>query len=510
MSVIYRIRHDVEPVECGVARIPISHAMNAFRVTILPALALLLLAGCATRPVNPPIVEVNRNSGYRFQTRQVYDNDKENLVILAFSGGGTRAAAFSYGVLEALRRTKLARRDGKTGNLLDEVDIITGVSGGSFTALAYGLYGDKLFDSYEQQFLKRNVQGDLLSRFFSPQNWSALWSNGWGRSEMAAQMYDDILFHGATFADLDRGDGPLIMTTATDISTGSRFTFVQSEFDIICSNLDAVPLSRAAAASSAVPLVLSPVTVNNYGGTCNYQFPQWAQMMLDPTKKIRPAGRSIQRLKELEGMQDGANRPFIHLVDGGISDNLGMRGVLEALEEFEAVHAMRKRSRLDDVRRMIVFVVNSLSVPRTNWDRSERPPNDVAILLKATGVPIDRNSYEAVELLRDIVARWKVLRQVRDLKEFKVGANGNLEDVVDVPNIEIYPIDVSFQALDDPAEFDYLNDLPTSFVLSDEAVDRLRAAAGKAIFNSTEFQRLLQDTGAAVTIPAAAAVQKVR
>ena len=97
---------------------------------------MALLAGCASRPVNPPITEVNRNSGYRFATRQLQDDDKENLVILAFSGGGTRAAAFSYGVLEELRRTELVTGKGKRVRLLDEVDVITGVSGGSFTALA--------------------------------------------------------------------------------------------------------------------------------------------------------------------------------------------------------------------------------------------------------------------------------------------------------------------------------------------------------------------------------------
>jgi NTE family protein len=473
--------------------------MKFARVLLLPVLAALaLLAGCASRPVNPPITEVNRNSGYRFATRQLQDDDKENLVILAFSGGGTRAAAFSYGVLEELRRTQLVTGKGKRVRLLDEVDVITGVSGGSFTALSYGLYGEKLFDDYERRFLKRNVQGDLFSRFVNPENWSALWSKGWGRSEMAAQMYDEILFNGATFGDLDRRDGPLIMATATDISTGSRFTFVQSEFDLICSELDAVPLSRAAAASSAVPLVLSPVTFNNYGGTCKYKWPSWALALMDPAKQARPAGRSLQRLNELQNREDGANRPYLHLVDGGISDNLGMRGVLESMEELEAVRGLRKQTRLDDVRRMIVFVVNSLSVPKTNWDKSERPPNDVAILLKATGVPIDRNSYEAVELLKDIVARWKILRQVRESKEFAIGASGALKEVIDVPDIEIYPIDVSFQALDDPAEFDYLNDLPTSFVLSDEAVDRLRAAAGRIIVNSPEFQRLVKDLGATV------------
>ena len=41
------------------------------------------------------------------------------------------------------------------------------------------------------------------------------------------------------------------------------------------------------------------------------------------------------------------------------------------------------------MRRIIVFVVNSLPSPPTNWDESEKPPGTVDILLKATGVPID-------------------------------------------------------------------------------------------------------------------------
>ena len=95
---------------------------------------------------------------------------------------------------------------------------------------------------------------------------------------------------------------------------------------------------------------------------------------------------------------------------------------------------------------------------------------------------------------------------MRESKEFAIGASGTLKEVVDVPDIEIYPIDVSFQALDDAAEFDYLNDLPTSFALSDEAVDRLRAAAGRIILNSPEFQRLLKDLGATVVPVSATAL----
>lgn len=67
-----------------------------------------------------------------------------------------------------------------------------------------------------------------------------------------------------------------------------------------------------------------------------------------------------------------------------------------------------------------------------------------------------------------------------------------------IPDAEIYAIDVSFPALSDKAELDYLNQQPTSFVLPAEAVDRLRAAAGTIIMASPEFQRLLKDVGARV------------
>src|SRR6476620_10271372 len=147
---------------------------------LLILVSVLLLDGCATRPVNPPITQADASSGYRFEVRQAKVQNKDNLVILAFSGGGTRAAAFSYGVLEFLRRTELIGPKGNKGRMLDEVDVITGVSGGSFTALAYGLYGEKLFDEYEQRFLKRNVQGEIVKRTLNPLNWRALWSRGWG------------------------------------------------------------------------------------------------------------------------------------------------------------------------------------------------------------------------------------------------------------------------------------------------------------------------------------------
>ncbi|MBL8423962.1 MAG: patatin-like phospholipase family protein [Candidatus Accumulibacter phosphatis] len=474
--------------------------MTPFRSPfLLTALLLLTLAGCASRPVNPPITQADPKTGYRFEVRQAHTpREKENLVILAFSGGGTRAAAFSYGVLEFLRRTEVTGPQGQTMRLLDAVDVITGVSGGSFTALAYGLYGDKLFAEYEQRFLKRDVQGEIVARTLSPRNWGALWSLGWGRSELAAQLYDEILFNGATFGDLDRGRGPLILASATDISTGARFVFNQNTFDVICSELNAVPLSRAAAASSAVPVVLSPVTINNYGGSCKTQLPAWVNVFTGAAEPPRPAARAIRSLKDMQAYGDGVHRPYLHLVDGGVSDNVGMRSVLDALEISQALHELGAPTPLDRARRIVVFIVNSLSSPPTNWDESEVPPGTISVLLKSAGVPIDRYSYEAVELLRDMAARWQTLRLIGQSPGMAANKDPVVAAALRVPNAEIYAIDVSFPALKDKDELAYLNEQPTSFVLPDEAVDRLRAAAGTIIMDSPEFQRLLKDVGARI------------
>ena len=472
--------------------------MNAWRLpSWMAVFVLIALGGCATRPINPPIANANLETGYTFQTRQKHFRSQDNLVILAFSGGGTRAAAFSYGVLEFLRRTEVVAPDGTKVRLLDAVDMITGVSGGSFTALAYGLYGDKLFADYEQRFLKRNVQGELVARLLNPTYWGDLSSTGWGRSELAAQLYDEILFNGATFGDLDRGDGPFIVASATDISSGGRVPFNQNVWNVLCSDLNAVKLSRAAAASSAVPVVLSAVTINNYGGTCHYELPAWVKAFTRSSNPPRPAARE---LKDVEPYNDSVHRPYLHLVDGGVSDNLGMRGVLDALELLEALHDDGQPTPLDHVRRVIVFIVNSLSSPPTNWDESERPPGTLDILIKATGVPIDHYSYEAIEQLKDIAARWQMARNLRALAGCSTNRDSPVCAAIRPPEAAIYAIDVSFAMLPDAAERLYLNEQPTSFALPAEAVDRLRAAAGTIIRASPEFHRLLNDVGATLLV----------
>lgn len=461
-------------------------------------LALVTLAGCASRPINEPIAQVDPKAGYRpyllIPKRQ--NNELSTLFVLSFSGGGTRAAAFSYGVLEELRRTEIDV-NGQRRRLIDEVDVITGVSGGSFTALSYALYGDRLFSEYEERFLKRDVQGTLVGRAANPLNWGKYIGGTAGRSELAAEYYDEILFEGATFGDLLTKNGPVALATGTDLSTGSRLAFYQNDFDLLCSDLSKVRLSRAAATSSAVPVVLSPVTLNNYGGNCNFQYPFWVKAVANPDTRVRPAGRAYQRYLEMQEFQNSKDRPYIHLVDGGVSDNIGVRGVLEFLEEAAASAAFQGQVGFGAIKRVILLVVNSHSSPKTEWDREETPPGMAVQLMQASGVPIDRYSFETVETMKD---RAEIMARQRELLVAKARLAGATEAEAEksVPRVTLEVVDVSFDTIKEAKERAYFMNLPTSFVLPPEDVDRLRDVAGVLLRQSADYQTVLHGFGKVV------------
>src|SRR5262245_16283548 len=458
-------------------------------------LSAMLLCGCATvATVNVPVQRVEPDGGYRIAKLLGRDrtpgNNPDALLFLAFSGGGTRAAALSYGVLEELRRTTIVV-NGHQHSMLDEVDLVAGVSGGSFTALAYALYGERLFDEYPQRFLERDVQGELIRRILNPANWFRLASDGYGRSELAADYYDEILFGGATFNDLIQLRGPVAVVTGTDLSTGARFEFSQDTFDLLCSDLGSVRLARAAATSSAVPVLLSPVTYRNYGGTCDATLPIWVQDVANREHAARPAGRALARYRDFKAIEDSENRPYLHIVDGGVSDNIGLRGMLEAFEQLEASPTFQREMRFSELRHIVVIAVNSRSAPATDWDRKPAPPSTVSQLIQASSVPIDHFSFESVELLRDIAARWADRRELAIARRLDAGQS-RTEAEASVPRITFDAIDVSFDAIEDPSERGEFMEMPTTFYLPAESIDRLRELGGRLLRNSRPYQILLE------------------
>ncbi len=453
------------------------------------ALCLVGTVGCVLRSPNLPLERTDLSQGYYFHTHVRPSNSADTLFLLCFSGGGTRAAALSYGVLEELRKTTVQRTDGPH-RLLDEVDAISSVSGGSITAAAYALYGDDLFDRLEPAFLRRDIQRELLGRTLNPFRWGRLLSKGYGRSDLAADLYDEILFHGATFADLSRQPGAYVVINATDIASGARFSFTQYQFDLLCTDLAPVRVSQAVAASSAVPGLLSPITINNHAGRCDSDLAVAIAAAAAPDARD-VASRARYHFLEMASYLDATNHPYVHLVDGGVSDNLGIRAVLDGIYAVETSAPARKRFNLESVRRIAIVVVNAHSQPDTGWARSEHGPGTLALAVAGATIPMDRYSYETIELLKEQIERWKE-RQHRDRTQRGASPNAGAAPSAEV---EFYPVVVSFADLKDPEERHFFLNQPTSFALPGNAVDRLREVGGQLLRESRTFGDFLRDLG---------------
>lgn len=446
---------------------------------LLILLLSLGLGACASRPVTPALAAYDPGYGYRAVNWQAQRGEPSFGLVVAMSGGGTRAAALAYGVLEELRRTPVPG-DPQGGRMIDQVKVVTGVSGGSFTALAYALHGERLFDEYESRFLKRDVQHALLARVANPIRWPTLVGGSFTRTELAADYYDQVLFGGATFGDLLKNQAaPFVAVSATEITSGARLTFIQNTFDALCVDLSGVRLSRAAAASSAVPVIFAPVAFDNYAGSCGFDVDRKVEAIAGSDAQRAPNDRAHRRRRELAALTDSATHRYLHVVDGGVADNLALRSVIEGLELALVSRRFREVTGFDRLRRFAVIVVNSLSEPRVDWGQRESPPSVVAQAVKASSISIDRYSFEQSALLKDLVTLHQAMAQD--------AGGGNA--------IDFYPIEVSFDAIADDRERRYFMDLPTTLSLSDEQVDKTREVAGRLLRTSPGFRRLLRDMG---------------
>jgi NTE family protein len=443
------------------------------RARTIVSLAAAAALGCAHWPENAPLARQDPRAGYRLENVRRAGQSEELLVFLAFSGGGTRAAALSYGVLEELARTAVAT-GGARRRLLDEVDVISAVSGGTFTATYYALRGDRIFEEFEGRFLRRNVERAIAGRVLSPASWFRLPSGTFSRSDLAAELYDETIFDGATYGDLLKAGGPFVVVNGADVTTGARFPFTQDTFDVICSDLAAYPVARAVATSSALPPMLTPISLRNRAGSCGWQAPAWAAAAAPGA----PLGRGGLRARELRSFAD-AERPYLHLFDGGIAENLGLRTLVEALDAIAAAPPSVAPSIPGGPRTILAVVVNAHRDPPRDWDRSPEAPGKGDLLDQAASIPVDRYSLEAVEAARDQLDRWARA----------------------APGRTAHLVEVSFEAIPDPAERRWFRELPTSFALEDEQVDRLREVAGRLLRDSAEYQRALAELGGAPPSP---------
>lgn len=435
------------------------------RCGLVTTLLALTVAGCSTpsRITNQPIASVESVDYSEISTGRNKQRSSDVELLLAFSGGGTRAAAFSYGVLKKLRDT-VYTMNGEERRLVDDIDRISSVSGGSFTAAYYGLFGERIFEDYERAFLRGNVQNALIRSLLNPLNWF----NVGNRTEVAVNYYDKHIFRGSTFADIHANDGPLIEINATDLGNGERFTFTQQQFDMLCSDLDSFPVARAVTASSAVPVVFSPVVLENHEG-CDYQDPQYITI---GRQKMQGTLRTATLIEHFDSYKDKENRRYIHLIDGGITDNLGIRNITNRIEVAGDVASASKVFSFAP-KYIIVIVVNAETHQTGTMELSNNQPASSQVISAVTNAQLSRYNIESLSLLKRYMkqAAVELSTPERPVKPFLITLN--------------------FNSIADEKVRLLFNSMATSFSLPDEEIDKLIEAGERLLEASPEFQEAI-------------------
>lgn len=413
-----------------------------------------------------PISQINPHEGYRLKAA-LEGADKDNtLVIMMFSGGGTRAAALGYGVLEELNKHPIQLNKRKT-TLFQAADIVYGVSGGSVLATYYALHGAETIPKFEQQFLKQKFQQQTMKATLSLANSPRLISPQFGRGDLLQEQFENALFGNTTFGDLAkrRAGRPFAVISATDMVLGNRLDFIQETFDVMCLNLSDMRLARAVAASSSVPFVFSPIVLNNNGGNCQY-VPQTDNLPRPLTEQEHHQNEVMYQF--INQYSDSKNRAYIHLLDGGLTDNLGMRGVLDLNNSLFGRLVMQQLSD-NKVNRIIILNVNAQNQPDSKISTSPNSPSARDVAAAIINIPIDQNSKTSLQQMNHLVAQWKAQQ----------------------PNIEMNFISVNLPDLPEGELRQRVLNLPTSFYLPHEDVNALKQAATILLQQNAAFQNLV-------------------
>jgi NTE family protein len=437
--------------------------------------ASALLGACSsTRPwVNQPITADSPHTTATPVSLAPDAPSPSMIAAITLSGGGARAAAFGLGVLSELKETQFTW-DKRSTSILDEVGLISGVSGGSVLAAYYAAFGDETFTRFENEFPLANFQAGLIEQALSPAVLYQMTSPWYGRTNVLEGKLNR-LYRGGAFGDLQARRGrPQLLITATDLTTGAAFEFTPEQFALICSDLNSVPLSFAVAASSSVPLLLSPVTLKNYAGKC----PQPSHMV-----DARPDDGNLQARMlhaSAQSYLDAENRPFLHLVDGGLVDNLGVRGVLDRTVARGSLDASFRNLPPGSVRKIVLISVNSERDTAERIDRSDRVPTTPKVLDSLIFGAGARASNETVTAMDNNARQW-----TEELSVMR-----GRQDSPFAPDAQIYVISVSLRDLKNAKLRSRLLQVPTAFTILPIQVRELVLAGRAALRDSAEFQRL--------------------
>lgn len=480
--------------------------------------AAALLWSCATPPRTTPLAAA-RPAQYLWPGD--LNSDPSTLFIVTASGGGQRAAALALGTLRVLDRIEVSNG---TRTMLDEVDMISSVSGGSVTAAYFALRGRAGFDDLEQAFIRPSGNGALLGYVLDPSNLAQIAGPGYSRLDLVIDYMRDSLFGDSTYGDLV-GRRPYLIVNASDMASAATFPFTQPWFDLLCAELTEMPLAEAVGASAAVPVLFAPLTVQN-SAPCGQQFvptgfsadgaqlPAWASWIREGLDFERHG--SIERLRRARvaltylnldcptggpctSVPEERQKRWVHLLDGSLTDYLGLTEPLRLISTQEVAPFLLPEIVGGRISRIVVIVVSARVDTALDIDRSGETPDIFDMFRVSITSPINAGTLGLVARLLEMVQQGA--EDYRDeLVEFSrvVFKEGDVRGLAvpdGAPDVERYGLIVDFELIDDPDCRRAFNGISTSWTITPRQTGALLHVAGPLLAANPDFARLVSDMG---------------
>ncbi len=464
---------------------------------------LTLLAGCAAwnRPINEPLAGENLS---------LVDISPESIgsgelyVGLAFSGGGMRASAFAYGMLEELGAQAALTKS--PNGLLDDVRLVSGVSGGSVTAAQFGLWGPAGLKGYRERYLITNAEKYMANSVLNPLTLVRGLSGGANGRATFARYLDEVLYKGQTFGDLRNRSKIKTWINATDMANNTPFLFSPETFDALCSDLSSLPLSEAVAASAAFPLVFSPVVLEAHQSKCAYKEPDWltaARFNPEATSAMKAYARALESYTNADEVK------YVKLLDGGITDNFGTTGLSVERARAQAPYAPMTPEEAVRMKRMLFLVANAGVEADYNWTQKVQGPGGLGLgmsIATASMSAATRSGYDAMRgelrLWEAELVEWRCALPPSEVRKLRGSLDG-----WDCADLKLFIGQASFEGVSAEMRAK-LNKVPTRLRLKTEEVDLVIEAGRLATRATPEFNGFLASLeGNAVEDRIAAGIQ---
>ncbi|AWM87534.1 patatin [Microvirga sp. 17 mud 1-3] len=453
------------------------------------ALAMAVSAcagGVINTPINGPIAKVADQGGWPLGP----DQFGSTVVGVAFSGGGMRASAFSYGVLNELDRYQVMTDRGPQ-RMTDMIDLVSGVSGGSVTAAYFGLRGRDGLPTFRSRFLEQNAEQGFDTDVSLANVLRIVNDGGVNDRSKFPKWLDDNLFDGATYADLFARKRPLVWIAASDIYSRVPFVFEPVTFSVLCSDLSKVRLSEAVAASAAVPGLFVPLNVENYGSSCGGHVPQFYQRGADDP--AAPATLKASAEAMVRYRNDPERFRYVKLLDGGLTDNFGIHSLAIARTNRDRPYMPMTAEQAVRVKRFLFLVVDAGRGPAGNWPAHLASPTGMELAGIVTDVAIDSGVYKGYDYFTTIMKGWQ-----SDLKRWRCSLSSDevlkLRGTLDGWRCADVTFTVGRVSSEDagPEMRQRMDKVPTRFQLDPATLDTVIETGATALRNNAIFRRFIK------------------